>query len=159
MKTEGSFQTSVRASQKASLVCLVASPLIMAIWELLEFSRASSTGSTVAQVAQFFVMAGIAATFHLIAFIVLVVPLFIYFYRDPESYLWFWRYGLPFGAVVGAVTVPFVVSILYQMPFAQEVGSTASAGCLYGLLTSASCLLNRPRSNNTAMDKPDPVCS
>lgn len=144
---------------KASAVCLIASPLIFFVWDLFESSSSQPTGSKSAQIGLFFTVAGIAAAVHFLAFLVIGLPLFLRFYSRPEFPLWRWLPGIITGTMIGIISVPLVLSVLYSRPPTEGLLQTAFAGGLYGSLTAIACLLNRPNVEQTGATNRLPAVS
>ncbi len=126
------------------MVCIVASPAILLIWELFESNTSGGMSLTSAQVGLFFAISGVAALTHFLAFIVFGLPLFLRFYRVPYSRLWRWPFGLVIGAIIGASSVPFVPALAWGHSIDHELLQTAALGAFYGAVTAIACLLNRP---------------
>jgi len=68
MQGRGSKKQALKAWAKASAICIVASPAILCIWELIESSNSKPVGSATAQIGLFLAVAGIAAGVHFLTF-------------------------------------------------------------------------------------------
>jgi H+/Cl- antiporter ClcA len=135
---------ALKAWAKSSFVCIVASPAIFMIWELLESGPPGGGNLTSAQIGLFLAISGVAAVTHLLAFTVFGLPLFLRFHREPSSRLWQWPFGIVVGLIIGTLAVPFVPALAWGRPIGQGLIEGATMGALYGTVTAIACLLNRP---------------
>jgi len=144
MQGRGSKKQALKAWAKASAICIVASPAILCIWELIESSNSKPVGSATAQIGLFLAVAGIAAGVHFLTFILIGIPIFLHFYSRPQSVLWRWFPGVLVGTVIGITAVPLVLSVIYSRPLSKDLIQSALAGGLYGGVTALASLVNRP---------------
>ena len=145
MQKEGLQKQALKAWAKASAICVVASPAIFWVSSLFEPPDPDPIGSASAQFGLSLAVAGIAALVHFLAFLLIGLPLFLRFYSRPLSALWRWFPGILTGTLIGFVTVPLVLSVLYSRPVTDNMLQSSLAGGVYGGITALACLLNRPR--------------
>lgn len=135
---------ALKAWAKSSAICVIASPAIFFVWDLVESSSSRAVGSASARIGLFLALAGIAAGVHFLAFLLIGLPMFLHFYSLPDSALWRWVPGILTGTIIGVVSVPLVLSVIYSRPLTLGLLESVLAGGIYGGISAFACLLNRP---------------
>ena len=149
-----SNKKAMKAWAKASVVCIIASPLIFSIGTLLfEANLFERIGSKSFRQILYYLklmiaFSCVAVVGHFTAFAILGIPIFVKLYPNPNSLLWKWSAGSITGAILGGVTLPLV--------FLEPDPRLAFIGVIYGMITAWACLLNRPDVELNAARPPDP---
>jgi len=150
-------RSALKAWARSALVCIVASPVILLVWGLLKSGTSGGIGSVSAQVGLFLAIAGVAAVVHFLAFIAFGLPLFLRFYPAPRSRLWRWPSGIAIGVMIGVLSLPVLLALLYSRPIGHGLFETAVGGAFYGGITAIACLLNRPNVEQGSAPNPLPA--
>lgn len=81
---------------------------------------------------------------HFLAYAVTGLPIFLSCYTKAGSPIWMADIGIPFGAVLGALAVFFLLLIFYRTgtTWFQPISYLIGAG--YGVATATGALLQRP---------------
>ena len=142
MEAKGQIKKALRAWTKASVICVISSPAIFLVWDMVESPHSALRTSS--QIGLFLAVSGIASLVHFFAFIAIGLPIFLRFYSQPESLLWRWLTGILTGIMIGSISAPSVLPLIFNRPFTQDFMQSIFVGGLYGCITALACLTNRP---------------